>query len=461
MEVRVRKGPYGDYIQSGTQGKQRRNFKIPEGISPSDLTLEKAKDLMKFPLSLGEHPEDGELVTLGIGSKSYYVRHRNIMASVPRASVPKGEAPLEVTLEQAVRMLKGKNVRRIGRKSPAVDAAEKKNRSLQEQKAGRKAAVFRGKKVAESSITEVERDDPKAAKVTNLGSTEDVEGEVEAKRVRKPRSVKTKGKVGFKVTKLDSIDDVKGEPEVKMIRKQRILKTEGKKGESTEVVEDKAATKKISKEKIIEAERNSTQNIVKPSPLKLEEGEPGAEKLLRHKCNESVLPDGKVKRCTVKSIGEVNFEVNAPVRNEYVVTGKRTSRKIKAHSESVEDELQDKAGRKNVVNIEGRTPKTNVRQKNGSLEEGKSKATRLLHLKNIDSFAANEAEKVTGDKDISSEGDKNGKPKLGRKKVNSAIDENVQRGLEAKQPEVEQNCIPSSNGRVKRAAGRKSTEAAV
>ncbi|MCO5572636.1 hypothetical protein L7F22_026394 [Adiantum nelumboides] len=456
FEVRVRKGPYGYYIQSGTQGKQRRNFKIPEGISPSDLTLEKAKELMKFPMSLGEHPEDGELVTLGIGSKSYYVRHRNIMASVP-----KGEAPLEVTLEQAVRLLKGKKVRRIGRKSLAVVAAEKKNRSLQEQKAGRKAAVSRGKKVAESSTTEVERDDPKAAKVTNRGSTEDVEGEAEAKRVRKPRSVKSKGKDGFKVTKLDSIDDVKGEPEVKMISKQRILKTEGKKSESTEVVEDKAATKKISKEEIIEAERNSTQNIVKPSPVKPEEGEPGAEKLLRHKCNESVLPDGKVKRCTAKSIREVNLAVNAPVRNEYVVTGKRTSRKTKARSEGVEDELQDKAGWKKVVNIEGGTPKTSVKQKNGSVEEGKPKATRLLHRKKNDPFAANEAEKVTGDKHISSEGDKNGKPKLGRKKVNSAIDENVQRGLEAKQPEVEQNFIPSLNGRVKRAAGRKSTKAAV
>ncbi|KAI5060403.1 hypothetical protein GOP47_0024823 [Adiantum capillus-veneris] len=454
LEVRVRKGPYGYYIQSGKQGKGTRNFKIPEGINPSDLTLEKAKELMKFPMSLGKHPEDGELVTLGIGSKAYYVRHRNVLASIP-----KGEAPQEVTLERAVNLLKGKKVRRIGRKGLAVHAAEEKKRILQQQKASRKDAVSRGRKVVQLSIMTAEGDDPKAEKVPKLGNTEDVEGAGKAKRIRKPRPVKTDGEEDDP----NSSENVEGEPIVEMNRKRSVLKIEGKEGDhkvkevrkvsSMEVVDDEAQAKMIGKEETVEAEGESTAgNVATPSPDNLAEGELKAKRLLHRKCNESLAGDEKVKKSTVSAIREVNFEADATVQSD---AGKRKSRKKKAQlvGEGIEDGLDPI--QKIVVNIEGEAmSQTTMEQGSDCVEEGKPKAKRLARRRENDSIAAKEKEKITGAKEAPSKADGNGKQKRGR---NTAVDDNVQMNLEAKEPGLEL----SSNGRLKRSTGRKSTKAAV
>eukprot|EP00250_Pteridium_aquilinum_P018029 c23903_g1_i1 orf=1362-5036(-) len=173
LEVRVKKGPFGHYIQLGHDGKQRRCFKLPEGVSPTDLTLERAKEIMKYPMILGKHPEDGEHVTLGIGRNSFYIRHRNALASVP-----KGEVADDVTLERAIELLKGKGVTRTGRKSRAVLAAEENERNLQERKARKKAPVVAVK--------------PKAKKVTKLSTNKTEEGE---SRAENPVGVVPKTKV--------------------------------------------------------------------------------------------------------------------------------------------------------------------------------------------------------------------------------------------------------------------------
>lgn len=166
FEVRAKKGPFGYYIQLGGDGKQRRFFKIPDDVDPTVLTLEKAKELMKYPMNLGKHPEDGVVVFLGLGRKSFFIKHRNAMAYLP-----KGEVADEMTLERAIELLKGKTVIHRGCKSRAVLAAEEKKGSQQESK-------LRAKKATKPST---ENGELKAEKLPRGKKIDSVAGSKEAK----------------------------------------------------------------------------------------------------------------------------------------------------------------------------------------------------------------------------------------------------------------------------------------
>jgi hypothetical protein len=61
-------------------------------------------------VSQGKHPEEGTPITIGIGKFGFYVRHRAIIASVPQEIFVQ-----ELTLEKALKLLKGRNVSKRGR----------------------------------------------------------------------------------------------------------------------------------------------------------------------------------------------------------------------------------------------------------------------------------------------------------------------------------------------------------
>ncbi|KAH6557438.1 hypothetical protein KP509_1Z115300 [Ceratopteris richardii] len=127
LEIRVKRGPFGYYIQLGS-GKGRSNFKIPKTFDPTALTLQKAKEIMTFPLTLGNHPDDGQPVTIAIGNTGYYVRHGNVSTSLSE-----GAEPLQFTLESALDILKGKRLSRSGRKT-MVSTATGKHKNQRKQK---------------------------------------------------------------------------------------------------------------------------------------------------------------------------------------------------------------------------------------------------------------------------------------------------------------------------------------
>jgi DNA topoisomerase-1 len=101
-QVTLRNGPYGLYIQLGEpEGKDKpKRASLLKGMSPDDLTLEKALAILALPRELGPHPEDGEPVLAGVGKFGPYVRH-----GTKYKSIPADESVLEIGMNRAVALL--------------------------------------------------------------------------------------------------------------------------------------------------------------------------------------------------------------------------------------------------------------------------------------------------------------------------------------------------------------------
>ena len=82
QEVKLKKGPYGYYFQLG-EGKGCKRSSLPKFIDPDEANLEHAKRLFSFPLTLGTHPDDDQLVTLGQGRFGPYVAYNQQYFSLP------------------------------------------------------------------------------------------------------------------------------------------------------------------------------------------------------------------------------------------------------------------------------------------------------------------------------------------------------------------------------------------
>ncbi|XWS26087.1 hypothetical protein CRYUN_Cryun26dG0000800 [Craigia yunnanensis] len=121
-KVFLKNGPYGYYVQLG----EDRTGYLPKRSSVShiknvdSITLEDALELLRYPVTLGEHPKDGHPVILKLAKVGFSVRHRRTTASVPKSLKPK-----DVTLEKALELLSSKDVRRSGRpkNKPKVEEA--------------------------------------------------------------------------------------------------------------------------------------------------------------------------------------------------------------------------------------------------------------------------------------------------------------------------------------------------
>ena len=101
LEVTVRKGPYGVYVQLGEgAGKAKpKRASLTKDMDPAQITLEKALDMLALPKEIGKHPETGELLTLGIGRYGPYVKHGKAYVSIKKDNL------LEVTVERAVEII--------------------------------------------------------------------------------------------------------------------------------------------------------------------------------------------------------------------------------------------------------------------------------------------------------------------------------------------------------------------
>ena len=87
-EISLRSGRFGPYVQRGAvseEVKKPPRASLPKGWSPDDLTLEKALMLLNLPREIGPHPEDGEMVEAGIGRYGPYVKHGRVYANIKEA----------------------------------------------------------------------------------------------------------------------------------------------------------------------------------------------------------------------------------------------------------------------------------------------------------------------------------------------------------------------------------------
>ena len=120
LEVTIRGGRFGTYLQLGEQAPVEKRPKgskgpkppapekpkrasLPKGVQPEDVDLEKALALLSLPREVGKSPEDGEPILAGVGRFGPYVKHGKVYASLEE-----GDDVLTVGLNRAMHLIADK-----------------------------------------------------------------------------------------------------------------------------------------------------------------------------------------------------------------------------------------------------------------------------------------------------------------------------------------------------------------
>ncbi len=83
MDVLLKQGPYGVYVELDSKPKVKRTA-IPKNISAQDITFEIAVKLISLPRDIGIYPDTGEMITAGIGRYGPFLRIGKTFVSVPK-----------------------------------------------------------------------------------------------------------------------------------------------------------------------------------------------------------------------------------------------------------------------------------------------------------------------------------------------------------------------------------------
>jgi DNA topoisomerase-1 len=115
-------GRFGPYVQLGEVeegSKKPPRSSLPRGVAPGDVTLEDALFLLSLPRSLGEHPEGGNVVA-GLGRFGPYVMHAKPDGVKDYRSLKDPNQLRTVTLEDALALLAMPKFGRGSRAAPTV-----------------------------------------------------------------------------------------------------------------------------------------------------------------------------------------------------------------------------------------------------------------------------------------------------------------------------------------------------
>ena len=108
LNVLIKKGPYGIYLQLGEEKKPKRTS-VPKLMEATTINLEKALSLLSLPRTIGNHPETGQEITAGIGRYGPYLKY-----AINFISIPADETVINIGLNHAVVMI-GENSQNLGR----------------------------------------------------------------------------------------------------------------------------------------------------------------------------------------------------------------------------------------------------------------------------------------------------------------------------------------------------------
>ncbi len=118
LPIFLKKGRFGPYVALGEASndyKPKMASLLP-GKRPEDVDLEYALKLLALPRNLGRHPDSGEEVISSNGRYGAYVKSGDEIRSIP----PHLSNPLDITLEQAVGLLRQPKSHRRSTSKPVI-----------------------------------------------------------------------------------------------------------------------------------------------------------------------------------------------------------------------------------------------------------------------------------------------------------------------------------------------------
>lgn len=103
LPVYVKKGRFGPYIQLGDMvegGEKPKMASLLPGLTPADITLSIALDILSLPKQLGVHPENETEIMVYNGRYGPYIK-----CGSESRTIPTEESPLTISLQRALELL--------------------------------------------------------------------------------------------------------------------------------------------------------------------------------------------------------------------------------------------------------------------------------------------------------------------------------------------------------------------